>query len=422
MTPSVMIKQLLLAVLPDDAAERLRRFVWEFGLPSAARRAIRHDLAGELAPDPGPAACIEELLVWLGRAQDNSLSEDGGFARDWGFLHGWTASYPETTGYIIPTLIDQASHARPQLLTRARRALDWLLTIQMDNGAFPGGRIDQRPIVPVSFNTGQILFGLVAGARAFADPALLAAAHRAAAFLRDSLDPDGVWRRYPSPFALGGDKVYDTHVAWALFEADRLDPNHGYGAAGMRQVRWALTRQTDNGWFSDNCLDWPEAPLTHTIGYALRGLIEAWRWSCWKGDEDATLLAAAIRTADALAGCIDEAGRIPGQLDRNWKSAASYVCITGNAQIAACWHLLAGPAGRADWAELARRATGFARRTISDYGVPGSYPVDGAYCRLQYPNWAAKFLIDACQMELDPPHGPGPDQRAGCDAPSTCVT
>ena len=413
-----MIKQILLAVLPEDTARRLRRFVWEFGLPAAARRAIQHDLAGELAADPGPAACIEELLVWLGRAQDNSLSEDGGFARDWGFLHGWTASYPETTGYIIPTLIEQAAHGRPRLLDRARRALDWLLAIQMENGAFPGGRIDQRPVVPVTFNTGQILLGLVAGAHAFADPALLAAAHRAAVFLRDSLDPDGAWRRYPSPFALGGDKVYDTHVAWALFEADRMDPTHGYGEAGMRQVRWALTRQQENGWFADNCLDWPEAPLTHTIGYALRGVIEAWRWSCWRGAENPSLLAAAIRTADALAGCIDAEGRIPGQLDRDWKSAADYICITGNAQIAACWHLLAVPAGRPDWTELAARAAGFARRTVTENGVPGSYPVDGDYCRLQYPNWAAKFLIDACQMEIDGPPAASPREPARPQQPA----
>ena len=29
----------------------------------------------------------------------------------------------------------------------------------------------------------------------------------------------------------------------------------------------------------------------------------------------------------------------------------------------------------------------------------GSFPVNGGYCWWEYPNWAAKFLIDACLLE-----------------------
>jgi len=396
-----MIKQLLLAALPDTTAAKLRQFAWRRGLPVEARAAIRRDREDFLRPDPGPAATIEALLLWLANAQDHSLSEDGGFSRDWGYLHGWASSYPETTGYIIPTLIAEAAFDRPDLLARARRALDWLVAIQLPDGGFQGGRIDQRPVLSVTFNTGQILLGLVAGYRQFRDSAMLEAAHRAAAFLRDSLGADGAWRSHPSPFALAGDKVYETHVAWALFEADRLDPAQGYGEAAMRQIAWAISRQTHTGWFADNCLDWPDAPLTHTIGYTLRGLVEAWNWSLWRNEPDEAVLTAACRTAEALAGCIDEVGRIPGQLDRNWRGVGDYVCVTGNAQIAACWHHLADPAGRPGWTELANRATAFARRTVTPHGVPGSFPIDGPYCRLEHPNWAAKFLIDACRLELD---------------------
>jgi hypothetical protein len=51
-------------------------------------------------------------------------------------------------------------------------------------------------------------------------------------------------------------------------------PGEGFGAAGLRQVDWALTKQKANGWFADCCLDDPIHPLTHTIGYALRGILE----------------------------------------------------------------------------------------------------------------------------------------------------
>jgi hypothetical protein len=288
------------------------------------------------------------------------------------------------------------------LLTRARRMLDWLVSIQLPGGGFPGGRIDEKPIQPVTFNTGQILIGLAFGAREFGEPRYLTAMHAAARFLRDSQDPDGAWRRNPSPFALPGDKTYETHVAWGLFEAARQAPLEGYGEAGSRQVQWALGRQNDNGWFRDNCLNDPEAPLTHTIGYALRGVIEAYRFS---GDEH--FRHAALKTAHALAACIDASGRIAARLDANWRPAARYACLTGIVQIAACWFLLAHLAGEDEFAVLARRANCFVRRTVkmggdpnTSGGVKGSYPIDGAYGPFQYLNWAAKFFIDANLLEL----------------------
>jgi len=51
------------------------------------------------------------------------------------------------------------------LRERARRMLDWLVSIQHDGGSFQGGRVGTEPDVPVTFNTGQILTGLAAGSR-----------------------------------------------------------------------------------------------------------------------------------------------------------------------------------------------------------------------------------------------------------------
>src|SRR3546814_13704746 len=86
----------------------------------------------------------------------------------------------------------------------------------------------------------------------------------AARFLRDSLDADGCWRRHPTPFAVAGEKAYETHVSWGLFEAERLAPGEGYGEAGLRQVDWALGSQRANGRVADCCLSDASRPLTHT--------------------------------------------------------------------------------------------------------------------------------------------------------------
>src|SRR4051794_24568959 len=85
-------------------------------LPNAAKQAARADACGLHASDPGPEIAIAAVLDWIGRAQDCSLSGDGGVARHYGLTTGWSSSYPETTGYIVPTVLDQAERRRDEAL------------------------------------------------------------------------------------------------------------------------------------------------------------------------------------------------------------------------------------------------------------------------------------------------------------------
>jgi len=375
---------------------------WTRRYPAQTREAISRDRKGLPNIDMGPREAARAAMEWLKRAQDCSASSDGGVSRHYSLVDGWATSYPETTGYIVPTLIEASLFLKDsELLSRARRMLDWLLSIQFLDGGFPGGRIDQNPAVPVTFNTGQILLGLAAGAKAFGDPKYLEGARRAARFLVDSQDADGAWRRNASPFAEPGEKSYDTHVAWSLFEAGRVAHGEGFELAGLRQVRWAISRMLPNGWFLDNCLDEGE-PFTHTIGYALRGIIEAYRFS-----NDPQFLNAALRTSTAIEARLETDGRLAGRFDRNWRPAASFSCLTGSVQIAACWFLLGRITGEPKYEAFARRANAYVRRTVhidgdpgTAGGVKGSHPIDGDYGRFQYLNWAAKFFIDSNLMEL----------------------
>jgi len=373
-------------------------------LPAAASRQLEQDLRGLPPVDPGPERVIAACIAWLCAAQDNSASADGGVARDYSLLTGWATSYPETTGYIIPTMIEVARRTgRQELHARARRMLDWCVAIQYPEGGFQGGKIDAQPRVPVTFNTGQILLGLAAGAAAYDDARYRAAMERAARWLCETLDEDGCWRKHPTPFAKPGEKAYETHVSWGLFEAERVASGKGYGEAGLRQVEWALSKQLPNGWFDSNCLTDPTRPLTHTIGYVLRGVIEA--YLLYKRPD---LLAAAIRTADSLADVIAADGYLPGKLDNNFRAAAGYACLTGTVQIAHCLFLLYELTGEKSYLDAGKRANRYVRRTVALEGpagtmggVRGSFPVNGEYGQWQYLNWAAKFCIDANLLETD---------------------
>lgn len=371
-------------------------------IPWVAKTAWTGDKFRPLRSDPGIPTTTRAAMAWLARAQDLSATTDGGVARHYSLLKGWGSSYPETTGYILPTVLDWAARTDDaSFRDRGRRMYDWLTGIQFRDGGFQGGMVDQQPRVPVIFNTGQILLGLAAAVRSLgvdAEPM-----RRAAQWLVESQDPDGCWRKHPTPFAAPGEKAYETHVAWGLFEAERVAPGHGYGDAGLRQVRWALTCQRANGWFDKCCLSDPARPLTHTLGYVLRGVVEAYLLS-----NEAALMDAARRTADGLLSALRPDGAIAGRLDADWRPGVEWVCLTGVVQIAHSWLLLHTLTGDERYLRAGRAANRYVRRTVQLEGSPdvvggvkGSHPIAGAYGRFEYLNWAAKFFIDANLLEQD---------------------
>lgn len=381
----------------------IRRVRDNLALPAEAKAAASRDRRAAPPVDPGIDRTVAAALAWLGASQDYSTSADGGSARHFSLITGWGASYPETSGYIVPTLLrGQPGHPPTSHIERGRRMLDWLVSIQLPGGGFQGGTIGQTPVVPVTFNTGQILIGLASGTAELGDayrPSMRAAAD----WLVQTQDADGAWRKHPTPFADAGEKAYETHVSWGLIEAARIEPDRGYGEAAVRNIGWALTKQRPNGWFADCCLNDPEHPLTHTIGYVLRGVIEGYRFS---GDE--SLLAAAIRTAEGPLGALCHDGFLPGRLSSDWTGAANWACLTGSVQIAHCWLLLYQINGDERFRDAAFRINAYVRSRVSvdgaaetRGGVKGSFPVDGDYGRFEYLNWACKFFIDANLLEQE---------------------
>src|SRR5713226_248799 len=105
--------------------------VW-YGISAAARAELKRERRPESRQDIPIEVAITEALGWIARAQDNSLSADGGVARHYSLVSGWAPSYPESTGYIVPTIIREArACGDANLLERARKMLDWLVSIQM---------------------------------------------------------------------------------------------------------------------------------------------------------------------------------------------------------------------------------------------------------------------------------------------------
>ena len=396
------MKALVKKIIPNAVIRKYRNWEEFKTLSLDGKREVKRDNSEPLGEDPGIAVSVVAAYDWILRAQEKSASNDGGVARDYSVKKGWATSYPETTGYIIPTLIDGGKYFSNKKYTdSAITALDWCEKIQLESGAFQGGRIENDP-VPVIFNTGQILIGLAAGAKEF--DRYHEAMEKAANWLVDTMDSDGCWRKFGTPFAAAGEKTYETHVSWGLLEAAKVTGNKEYGDAALKNIKWALTKQLENGWFNDCCLDQPESPLTHTLGYVTRGIMEGYLYS-----KDEELLQSAMKIAGAITTLVDDEGYLPGRWNRDWTPAVSWVCLTGAVQIAHSLMIIYQETDREKYLETALKLNKYVRRTIrlsgdNDAmigGIKGSYPIDGLYGKFEYLNWAAKFFIDSNMLEAE---------------------
>ncbi len=347
-----------------------------------------------------PAPHLRAAAEWLVRAQDAGGDRGVSYGADFGgpFL----ASYPETTGYIIPTFLKLADHyGDASFRARALEMGRWESEIQMECGAVMGGRADAEP-TPAVFNTGMVLLGWSALQGREADPTFLASLRRASAWLLAQQDPDGAWRKGNSRFANPETTVYNVKAAWGLCEAGRAAGMPEAVEGAVRNAEFCVSRQSPNGWYRDCCLRDASQPLLHTVAYAMQGLI-----GIGVSAERPDFVEAAARTADRLLERMDGDGFLPGCIGPDFEGTVDWCCLTGTAQTAIVWGRLFALTGRTAYREGMIRANRYLiRHHDRDNpdprlrgGVPGSWPVWGEYGRLKVLNWATNFFVEALLLE-----------------------
>jgi len=349
-------------------------------------------------------AHLGATIAWLCRAQDirKGQPDEGGVSAGWSFEDGWLPSYPETSGYIVETFLATSDLLdRPELKERANRILDWELSIQNPDGSFPGhfGEPGSRPVI---FNTGQIIHGLVEGHRRLDRSECLEAAVKAGHWMARQQDEDGCWRRSVHN---GIPHTYNTRAAWGLLRAAMAAGDKELEQSARKNLDWALTQQTESGWFRNNAFKPDTPPFTHTIAYAIRGLLES---GLLLGDE--RLISAATKAATAQAEVQREDGSLAGTYADGWLPKSRYCCLTGLAQMCIIWLRAAQTldSGKEeleksailgiDYLKSSHHMTG--KGDPRDGGVAGSVPIWGGYSRFEFPNWAAKFFADVLMFKM----------------------
>ncbi len=364
-------------------------------------RACRRALLPERTGSTDLLRSLEAAFQWTCAAQDSR--PDGGVAGYYNLVRGWGESYPETTGYIIPTLLHYAkTMGVAEARKRAIRMADWETDIQLPSGAVRSGMMNVR-VGPAVFNTGQVLFGWVSAYQETGYERYAISIRRAAEWLVSIQDEDGAWRRYLSEVTTSTVQSYNARAAWGLALAGRELAEEKFAGAAVKNCDWVLGQQYENGWFDRNSFADGEPPLLHTIGYVLEGLLGA--GGLLNKEE---YIAATIAGITPLVNLYQRAGVLRGRYDSNWRSTVSWRCLTGEAQIALVLCRLYNITGEAIYGETARLLLdGLAE--IQDTGsphaesygaLPGSHPLWGAYSPFNYLNWAAKFFMDALLLHL----------------------
>lgn len=273
-------------------------------------------------------------------------------------------SYPEVTGYFIPTLLGVGEREL------ARQFAEWLVSVQRADGAFTGPGSDQT----FAFDTGQVVRGWVALLPTY--PALEAPLRRTCDWLIAAADPASGRLPVPSP---GG--------AWSLGPRGEVhEAIHLYVLAPLRAAGELLdeprylrfverSRDYYLGLVRGMRFNSPNL-LTHFYAYIQEAL---WELGC--GDE--------VRRGMADVACYQrQNGAVPAYSDVPW------VCATGIAQLAQVWFRL-GETARAE------RALAFlASLQNPSGGFYGSYGVGAAYFPSEEPAWGVKYAVEAEQCRI----------------------
>lgn len=340
-------------------------------------------------------------VEWLLRSQFNM--PDYGFG-SYRIGKGWTTSYPETTGYIIPTLMNYAKRKNEkEIINCCIRAANWLVSIQRPSGGWQGQTLeDNRP--EVVFNTGQIIRGLIYVYEHTKDKTLLDSAEKAADWLCQIQEADGSWLK--NAF-MGVTHVYDSYVDVPLLEMYKITGKEIYKEKAIKNLDWIVdTQQTPNGWFPDfdNTINTSNKPYLHTLAYTIDGLINA---GCLL--DNSKYIQAGQKTANKLLDCYNSDRIFHGRYDINWKGSQMPI-LTGYAQMAIVWiklyHITGNKAYLNGALELNRQLVWLQRADDCSLeavrgAISGSFPIWGKYEPFAYPNWATKYFVDALLLEVD---------------------
>jgi len=349
------------------------------------RQQIIDQLGGKTHLD----ACLKKNLSWLKRSFDVNKNKGSSAYRH--ILGYWSTPYPETTGYLLPTLLLSSDYLKDASLSDlAFDQLDCFESLLSESGAIEyNGKY-------YFFDNSQILLGLCEMYQSQPSKQVRFLAERIAAWMTDLIDADGSLTS--NTFTPGYTPSYFSRSAWALLKAAQQFETISSEAA-IRLLYYIMKLKRSNNSFECWSFDGNPQAFSHTIIYTLRGL---WESSLILNDPQVRETSlSCIRTLTEMVK--NHSGKLAGSYDPAWKGDYSYCCTAANAQLAVLLMRVYEHLRDPFWLDtigpllypLVYRQT-----IIHRAAIPSSLPVWGKYQRFRYTNWSQKFYSDALLLLL----------------------
>lgn len=342
-------------------------------------------------------------IEWLKKAQD--ATSDAGVSRGFSLIRnikmdklGWQPSYPETTGYIIPTMINAGKIlCDPDLIRRVKLMADWELRIMLSDGAVHGGNISGQPN-PAVFDTGQVIRGLSAVFKETQEEKYLNAALKSANWIvSNECNKEGRWIVNNAKCVDQRTTTYNIYAVAPIVELGLQENNKEFKDLGIRAGDYTLSMQTGSGWYKNADFEDREDSLLHTIAYTIDGI-----WDIGEHLNIDRYLFSAQKAIDGILPHMDESGKMPGRFKRDWAGTVDWTCLTGVLQIAVTCMKLYKRIGDKKYLAAAIKVKNFIKTCQNNiderYGgigaIWGSWPIEGGYGRYQALNWPVKYFAD----------------------------
>lgn len=346
---------------------------------------------------------IKKSVNWLLECKKNSL--DNGICVLFDLnINKLTSSFPETSGYIIPTLVECYKIIKKQILIKeAKEISDWILDIIQEDGGLgePYGFFSLNPRI---FTTAQAILGLLSIYEIFKEKKYINGAIKMGNFLLNNLNKDGSWNtKY---LFLKKNTAYKSRVSWILFLLYKKTNDHRYKYGCIRSINFIIEKLNINNVPKFCSFKNDDSLLTHLLGYHLVALINFSFQKKLLGKKKIKKILSITDYFYKLLKChIDKYGIIKGELNLSGKKTVNYSCLTGNFQLL-YFAILYEKRRNIKKNKLSDKIYQFAKKyqvksknKLIDGAIAGSYPINGDYCSNMLPSWASKFFIDSLLLK-----------------------
>lgn len=348
---------------------------------------IIHD---NIASHPILIQALKQNISWI--KESFSINNYLGSSKYKTITGKWSDPYPETTGYLIPTLLNSATLLKDKSLNEiALNQLSFFESLQLQDGSFKVSINNDKALV---FDTAQIVLGLIALHEYAPHATTLKLIKEAYCWLINNIDDHGQFVKFN--YIENYNPSYYARIVWPLLRSEQL-LEYSVHVKTKSLYDYIVSLKKTQYTFNKCSFDGGDYFFTHNLIYTYRGL---WESSLILHDiETQEYIMQSVQYI--LENVIPKKGYLCGTYNSNWAAKGQYTCAVGNAQLVCLlvkiFNLTNEPLYFKNISTLMEPLIQSQRTSLSfNIGaIPSSVPVWGQYQRFKFTNWTQKFYSDA---------------------------